>query len=80
MVLTNWDCSTDLPLFGSLRRNLFSEAVKQAEEMGASCASIPARSYGELYQRTFPNAGAAAAQFSKFGDTNGFFYGARPGG
>ena len=40
----------DLPLFGSLRRNLMAEAVKQAEEMERLVRSPPQYHYGFLYQ------------------------------
>jgi hypothetical protein len=47
---------TDLPLFGSLRRNLFSEAVKQAEEMERLVRKHPSTIMVSYINERFPNA------------------------
>ncbi len=47
---------TDLPLFGSIRRNKFAEAVKQAEEMERLIRSHPSAVMVTYINERFPNA------------------------
>ncbi|HDS06008.1 MAG TPA: glycoside hydrolase family 2 [Bacteroides sp.] len=47
---------TDLPLFGSVRRNQFAEAVKQAEEMERLIRSHPSAVMVTYINERFPNA------------------------
>jgi hypothetical protein len=47
---------TDLPLFGSLRRNQFAQAVKQAEEMERLVRSHPSTVMVTYINERFPNA------------------------
>jgi hypothetical protein len=47
---------TDLPLFGSLRRNQFAQAVKQAEEMERLVRSHPSNIMVTYINERFPNA------------------------
>lgn len=47
---------TDLPLFGSIRRNKFAEAVKQAEEMERLVRSHPSAIMVSYINERFPNA------------------------
>ncbi|HOJ11456.1 MAG TPA: glycoside hydrolase family 2 TIM barrel-domain containing protein [Clostridiales bacterium] len=47
---------TDLPLFGSLRRNLFCEAIKQAEEMERHVRRHPCNIMISFINEPFPNA------------------------
>ncbi|MAX23882.1 MAG: glycoside hydrolase family 2 [Phycisphaeraceae bacterium] len=47
---------TDLPLFGSIRRNKFAEAVKQAEEMERLVRSHPSTIMVSYINERFPNA------------------------
>lgn len=47
---------TDLPLFGSIRRNKFAEAVKQAEEMERKVRSHPSTIMVTYINERFPNA------------------------
>jgi hypothetical protein len=47
---------TDLPLFGALRRNQFSQAVKQAEEMERLVRSHPSAIVVTYINERFPNA------------------------
>ncbi len=47
---------TDLPLFGSIRRNQFAEAVRQAEEMERLVRSHPSAIMVTYINERFPNA------------------------
>jgi len=47
---------TDLPLFGGLRVNQFTEAVKQAEEMERLVRSHPSTVVVTYMNERFPNA------------------------
>ncbi|SMO52185.1 glycoside hydrolase family 2 TIM barrel-domain containing protein [Solitalea koreensis] len=47
---------TDLPLFGSIRRNQFSEAIKQVEEMERLVRSHPSTIVVTYINERFPNA------------------------
>lgn len=47
---------TDLPLFGSIRRNKFAEAVKQAEEMERLIRTHPSTILVTYINERFPNA------------------------
>ena len=47
---------TDLPLFGSIRRNKFAEAVKQVEEMERLVRSHPSTVMVSYINERFPNA------------------------
>ena len=47
---------TDLPLFGSIRRNKFTEAVKQAEEMERLVRKHPSTIMVSYINERFPNA------------------------
>ncbi|MEO9474394.1 MAG: sugar-binding domain-containing protein, partial [Cyclobacteriaceae bacterium] len=64
----------DLPLFGSIRRNKFAEAVKQAEEMERLVRSHPSTIMVSYINERFPNAeGHPQRSFATLDEYNKLF-------